>query len=140
MRACGEQRLDFLGEALDAGAAGGEAVGLLALAGRRPGALFDVAAVMADERLAEAVLDQPGRAVRALEAMAAGAAQGQRRIAAPVEEQQRLFAAARGPPRCPATSRGASQRPRGGPSRLRSIAVRSGSARSPKRAASLSQR
>ena len=48
---------------------------------------------------AEAVLDQPGRAVRALEAMAAGAAEGQRRIAAPVEEQQRLLAAARAPPR-----------------------------------------
>ena len=51
-----------------------------------------VAAMVADERLAEPVLDQPGGAVRALEAMAAGAAKGQRRVAAPVEEQQRLFA------------------------------------------------
>ena len=39
------------------------------------------------------VLDHPGGAVRALEAVPAGAAQGQRRIAAPIEEQQRLFAA-----------------------------------------------
>ena len=42
-------------------------------------------------RLAVAVLDQPGRALRAVDAMAAGAAQRQRRVAAAIEEQQRLL-------------------------------------------------
>src|SRR5690349_7913083 len=49
-------------------------------------------AMVADEALAEAVIDQPGIADGAGEAMAAGTAQGQRRIAAAVEEQQRLLA------------------------------------------------
>ena len=48
---------------------------------------------MADQPRLEAVIDQPGVAVRAGQAMAAGAAQRQRRIAAAVEEQQRLLAA-----------------------------------------------
>ena len=52
-----------------------------------------MAAMVADQRPARAMLDQPGRAVRALESVAAGAAQGQRRIAAPVEKQQRLLVA-----------------------------------------------
>ena len=43
--------------------------------------------MVADEALAEAVIDQPGIADGAGEAMAAGAAQGQRRIAAAIEEQ-----------------------------------------------------
>ncbi len=34
--------------------------------------------MMADERGAEAVLDQPGGAIRAFEAVAAGAAEGER--------------------------------------------------------------
>ena len=51
------------------------------------------AAMMADQPLTEAMIDQPGVAVRALQAKAAGAAQCQRRVAAAVEEQQRLFAA-----------------------------------------------
>src|SRR5690606_22883967 len=42
---------------------------------------------------AEAVLDQPGAAVRALETEAAVAAEGERGIAAAVEEQKRLLAA-----------------------------------------------
>ena len=49
--------------------------------------------MVADELAAEAVIDQPGVAVRAGEAEAAGAAQRQRRIAAAVEEKQRLLAA-----------------------------------------------
>ena len=49
--------------------------------------------MVADELPAEAVIDQPGVAVRAGEAEAAGAAERQRRIAAAVEEQQRLLAA-----------------------------------------------
>src|SRR6266702_5466711 len=38
------------------------------------------------------MIDQPGIADRTGEAMTAGAAQGQRRVAAAIEEQQRLFA------------------------------------------------
>ena len=48
--------------------------------------------MMADEPPLEAVIDQPGIAVRALHAEAAGAAQGQRREAAAVEEEQGLLA------------------------------------------------
>ena len=48
--------------------------------------------MVADQPLPEAVIDQPGVANGAGEAMAAGAAQGQRCVAAPIEEQQRLFA------------------------------------------------
>src|SRR5215470_20329008 len=50
------------------------------------------AAMVADKLAAETVIDQPGVAIRTGEAEAAGAAQGQRRIAAAVEEQQRLLA------------------------------------------------
>ena len=48
--------------------------------------------MMADQPLAKPVIDQPGVADGAGEAMPAGPAQGQRRIAAAVEEQQRLLA------------------------------------------------
>ena len=87
---------------------------------------LDMAAMMAHERAAEAMLHQPGRAVGALEAMAAGAAQGQRRIAAAVEKQQRLLAALQRLRRCVATSRGESQWPRGGPAVRMSMAARCG--------------
>ena len=71
-----------------------------------------MAAMVANERAAEAMLDEPGVAILAAEAMTAGAAQGQRRIAAPVQEQA---ASVR---RCAIVSpiasarRGAIQRPR----------------------------
>ena len=52
-----------------------------------------MAAMVAHQSVAEAVLDQPGRAIRALETMAAGPAQGKRRVAAAIEEEQRLLAA-----------------------------------------------
>ena len=85
-----KQRRDLLGQPLDARPAGGQALLRMALrAFMRPA--LDMAAMMADQRPAEAVVDQPGRAVRALEAVAAIAAQRQRRIAAPVQEQQRLL-------------------------------------------------
>ena len=42
-------------------------------------------------RPAKAVLDQPGRALRTFDAVAACAAERQRRITAPVEKQQRLL-------------------------------------------------
>ena len=45
-----------------------------------------MSAMVTDQRLAEAVLDEPRRTVRALEAVAAGPAQRQRRVAATVEE------------------------------------------------------
>ncbi len=48
-------------------------------------------AVVALEAAHQAMLDQPGRAVRAFQPMAAAPAQGQRRIAAAVEEQHRLL-------------------------------------------------
>src|ERR1700722_10174135 len=51
-----------------------------------------MAAMMADELSAEAMLDQPRRAIGTLEAMAAGATERQRRIAAPGEEEQGLLA------------------------------------------------
>ncbi len=92
MRMSGKMQRRLLGQPLDARPAGGQRVGLVAGgADLRP--RLDMAAVMADERGAEPVLDQPCGAVRALEPMAAGAAEGERRIAAPVEEQQRLLAA-----------------------------------------------
>ena len=49
--------------------------------------------MVADEPPPEAVVDQPGVAVRAGEAEAALPAERQRRVAAAVEEQQRLLAA-----------------------------------------------
>ena len=62
--------------------------------GQSFGAALDVAAMMADERRAEAVLDQPCGAIGTFEAVAAGPAQRQGSIAAPIEEQERLLAAA----------------------------------------------
>ena len=52
-----------------------------------------MAAMVAHQHAAEAVFHQPGRALRALILVATGPAQRQRRIAAPVEEEQRLLAA-----------------------------------------------
>ena len=77
---------------LDAGADGGEAFGGVAIRTfrrRRHGE----AAMMADQPPLEAVIDQPGVAIRTLQPEAAGAAQRERRIAAAVEKQQRLLAA-----------------------------------------------
>ena len=49
--------------------------------------------MMTNKLPAEAVIDQPGVAMRTGEAIAAGAAERQRRVAAAIEEEQRLFAA-----------------------------------------------
>ena len=46
--------------------------------------------MMADQPPLEAVIDQPGVAIRALQAETAGATQSERRVAAAVEEQHRL--------------------------------------------------
>jgi hypothetical protein len=86
-----KQRRNFVSDAFDAGAAGDEAVFFLAFgAGARR--WHHVAAVVALEAAKEPVLDHPGGAIRALETVAARPAQRQRGIAAPVEEEQRLFA------------------------------------------------
>ena len=50
------------------------------------------AAMVTDQPLAKTMVHQPGVADRAGEAMSAGAAQCQRRVAAAIEEQQRLLA------------------------------------------------
>ena len=55
-----------------------------------------MAAMMAQEAPGKAVLNEPGGAARTLEAMAAGAAQGQGRVTAAIEEQERLLAGLEG--------------------------------------------
>src|SRR3546814_14189810 len=77
--------------ALDAGAASDEAVLILAF-GAEPRRRHDMAAMMAGEAVDEAVLDHPCGAVRALDAVAAGAAERQRREAAAIEEEKALLA------------------------------------------------
>ena len=89
-RASREALGHLLGDALDAGAAGDERIDLAALRAFLRQRQRE-AAVVAVEPVAVAVLHQPGRALRAVEAMAAGAAQRERRVAAAVEEQQRLL-------------------------------------------------
>ncbi len=86
----GKQFGRFLLQPLDAGADGREGIGRVAvraLRWRRHGET----AMMADQPLAKAMIDQPGIAIRALQAEAAGAAERERRVAAAVQEQQRLF-------------------------------------------------
>src|SRR3546814_18805466 len=55
-----------------------------------------MAAVVALQAAGQAVLDQPGGAVGALQTMAAGAAERERGVAAPVEKQQNLLAGNQG--------------------------------------------
>ncbi len=88
----GKQLGDLVRDAFDPGAAGDEAV-LRAALGAGRGRGHDVPAMMAGEAPHQPVLDHPRGAIGALEAVAAVAAQGQRREAAAVEEQQRLLAA-----------------------------------------------
>ena len=92
MRAPGKQLGRFVLQPLDARADRREAFGGVALRAfrrRRHGE----AAMVADQPPLEAVIDQPGVAMRTLQAEAAGAAERQRREAAAIEEQQRLLAA-----------------------------------------------
>ena len=85
--------------------------------------------MMAQQAAAQPVADQPGAAVRAAQAMAAGAAQGERGEAAPVEEQQSLLAGRerrpRAPPagRAPASRRAAAGRAAGRPAPTAGIAA-----------------
>ena len=83
--------LHLVGDALDAGAAGNQAVLFLAL-GAEARRRDDMAAMMAGQPLGQPMLDHPAGAIGALEAIAAMAAKRQRRIAAPVEEEQALLA------------------------------------------------
>ena len=53
---------------------------------------FGIAALMALDLAAKAMLHQPARTLRALEAMTAHPAKRQRRITTTVEEEQRLLA------------------------------------------------
>src|SRR5262249_61300778 len=87
-----KKRRHLLLDPLDARAAGDESFGRLAFRARRL-MRHGEAAMVADELAAKAVVDQPRVAIRTREAEAAGAAQGERRIAAPVEEEQRLLLA-----------------------------------------------
>ena len=88
----GKQRRHLLLQTLDAGTDGDK--GIRRAAFRADGRTRRrKAAMMTDELTPEPMVDQPGIAVRALQAKAAGAAQRQRRIAAPVEEQERLLLA-----------------------------------------------
>ena len=64
----GEQPGDLLGDALDPRPAGDQRVERAA-GGQAFGRALDVAAMVAHQRAAEAVLDQPGRAVRAVVAV-----------------------------------------------------------------------
>ncbi len=85
----------LFGKALDAGAAGHELAFDAALrAGLGRG--FMMAAVVAHELAAEAVLHQRGGAVGAIHAVAAGAADGDGGIAAAVEKEQGLVARRQG--------------------------------------------
>ena len=65
-----KERRRFFGESLDAGSAGGERI-LAAAFGADVRTTLDMAAMMAHQRAAKTMFDEPGVAVRAAEAMAA---------------------------------------------------------------------
>lgn len=86
----GKSLCGFFSKAFDARTAGHELVFDAALrAGLRRG--FMMAAVVAHKLAAKAVLDQRGGAIRAIHAVAAGAADGNRRIATTIEKKQSLI-------------------------------------------------
>ena len=78
------------------------------------------------EAAAEPVLDQPRRAVRAFEAEAASPAERDRRIAAPIQEQERLLAAPESASATASTRTGDSHLPRSGGEARMSIAAMAG--------------
>ena len=96
----GEARLGkplhhFLGQSFDPRPAGHELARCRAF-GTLGRYRLGVTAMMAHQLFAEPVLHQRGGAIGTIDAMSAGAAQGQRRIAAPIEEEQSLVAAIEG--------------------------------------------
>src|SRR5262249_53225024 len=90
--ALGKDCRDLLLEPLDARAARDEGFGRLTFRARGRRRRLETALVTYEPTL-EPVLDEPTVAGRALEAEPAGAAQGQRGVAAPIEKQERLVAA-----------------------------------------------
>src|SRR5262245_40774014 len=83
---------DLLGDALDAGTARDERI-LGAAFGTLLGDGHERPAMMAFEPAPESVFDEPRRAVRALEAETAFAAERHRRVAAAIEKKEHLLAA-----------------------------------------------
>src|SRR5208283_2993415 len=82
----------LLRDALDAGPARGECVfGLALRTDIRP--LLEVTAVMAYQRTAKTMLDEPGVTLPAAKSVSAAAAERERRIAAAIEKQESLLAA-----------------------------------------------
>ena len=117
MRASGKQLGSLFLQPLDAGTDGDEAYRSRAHFGHASGGGMREAAMMADQPPPEAMIDQPGIAIRACEAMPAGAAQRERRIAAAIEEQQAPARRARARPAPLPPDAAQMKRPRGGPSR-----------------------
>ena len=74
--------------------------------GQASGPLLAMAAMMAPKRARETMLDEPGGALRAAESVAASAAERERSIAAPVQEEQRLLARRQASRRIASTSDG----------------------------------
>src|SRR5205807_2920631 len=95
----GKKLRRFLRQPLDPWADCNQGMGLAAM-----GALVRrrhrEAAVMTDQPALESMLHQPGVAIRAAQAESALPAQGERRIAAAVEKQQRLVSALEGALHC----------------------------------------
>src|SRR5690606_14347024 len=87
----GKAQRHLVGDALDPGAAGDQTVLVLTL-GTQPRGRHHMSAVVAGEAVNEAMLDHPGGAVRALDAVPAGPAKCERRKAAAIEKQEALFA------------------------------------------------
>ena len=88
----GEAFRHLLGQPLDAGADGGQ-LALDAAGGAGGGNGFRLAALMADKAFEETMLDHPRVAMIAADLLPAGAAKRDGGIAAPVQEQHRLFPA-----------------------------------------------
>jgi hypothetical protein len=83
---------DLFGDALDSGSAGNQMIERTAFR-TGLGRPFGMAALVALQLATKPMLDEPAGALRALEAMTAYTAKGQGRVAAAIEEQERLVAA-----------------------------------------------
>src|SRR6185437_11832523 len=86
-----EAQCDFFRQSLDPRPAGHETMRLAAIRAER-GQRLGMAAMMTLQLAEQAMLDQPRRAIGTFEAMTAGAAERQRRIAPAIEEEHRLLA------------------------------------------------
>src|SRR5205814_1105814 len=79
----GKQFGSLFRQSFNARPARGQRVGRFALRTRLR-ALFEMAAIMTQQRAAKPMFDEPGRTIWTLETMSAGSTQGQRRIASPI--------------------------------------------------------